>query len=57
MAHTLEEFAATCHRILSQNPGPEGRKQVVAAEDLPRVLPLRDGVALKLRFRHALGLD
>ncbi len=30
MAHTLEEFAATCHRILSETPGPEGRKKVCA---------------------------
>jgi phosphonopyruvate decarboxylase len=29
----------------------------IAADDPPRVLPLRDGVALKLRFRRALGLD
>jgi thiamine pyrophosphate-dependent acetolactate synthase large subunit-like protein len=28
----------------------------IAADDHPRVLPLRDGVALKLRFRRALGL-
>ena len=30
MAHTLEEFSATCHRILSETPGPEGRKKVCA---------------------------
>ncbi len=29
----------------------------IAADDPPRVLPLRDGVALKQRFRAALGLD
>jgi thiamine pyrophosphate-dependent acetolactate synthase large subunit-like protein len=29
----------------------------IAADDPPRVLPLRDGVALKLRFRGALGLE
>jgi thiamine pyrophosphate-dependent acetolactate synthase large subunit-like protein len=28
----------------------------IAADEQPRVLPLRDGVALKLRFRRALGL-
>lgn len=30
MAHTLQEFAATCHRILKADPGPEGRKKVSA---------------------------
>jgi thiamine pyrophosphate-dependent acetolactate synthase large subunit-like protein len=29
----------------------------VGAEEHPRVLPLRDGTALKARFRRALGLD
>jgi len=29
---------------------------LIAAEDPPRVLPLRDGVALKERFRAALGI-
>jgi thiamine pyrophosphate-dependent acetolactate synthase large subunit-like protein len=29
----------------------------IAADDHPRVLPLRDGVGLKLRFRRALGID
>ena len=29
---------------------------LIAAEEPPRVLPLRDGVALKERFRTALGL-
>jgi thiamine pyrophosphate-dependent acetolactate synthase large subunit-like protein len=28
----------------------------VAPQDHPRVLPLRDGVALKLRFRRSIGL-
>ncbi len=28
----------------------------IAAEEPPRVLPLRDGVALKERFRAALGV-
>ncbi len=28
----------------------------ITADDHPRFLPLRDGVALKLRFRRALGL-
>src|SRR2546428_13636118 len=28
MAHTLEQFAAACHRILKTDPGPIGRQQV-----------------------------
>ena len=28
MAYTLEQFAAACHRILSDEPGPGGRKKV-----------------------------
>lgn len=30
MAHTLEQFAGECHRILKTEPGPEGRKKVCA---------------------------
>jgi hypothetical protein len=30
MGHTLEQFAATCHRILAEDPGPGGRKKVCA---------------------------
>jgi phosphonopyruvate decarboxylase len=29
---------------------------LIAAEEPPRVLPLRDGVALKERFRAAIGI-
>ena len=29
---------------------------LIAAEEPPRVLPLRDGVALKERFRTAIGI-
>jgi len=28
MAHTLEQFAADCHRILKADPGRTGRQQV-----------------------------
>jgi len=28
MGHTLEQFAATCHRILAEDPGPAGREKV-----------------------------
>jgi thiamine pyrophosphate-dependent acetolactate synthase large subunit-like protein len=37
-------------------PGPIFARVQVAATEHERVLPLKDGVALKLRFRHALGL-
>ena len=30
---------------------------LIAAEEPPRVLPLRDGVALKSRFRRAIGVE
>ena len=30
MSHTLEQFAADCHRILKAEPGPEGRQKVVS---------------------------
>ena len=30
MAHTLEQFAATCHDILKAEPGPAGRRKVCA---------------------------
>jgi len=30
MTHTLDEFAAACHRILATDAGPDGRHQVCA---------------------------
>ena len=30
MGHTLEQFAAACHRILVETPGPQGREKVSA---------------------------
>jgi hypothetical protein len=30
MGYTLEQFSAECHRILSNDPGVEGRKNVCA---------------------------
>ena len=30
MGYSLEQFSAECHRILSQDPGVEGRRQVCA---------------------------
>ncbi|HEV8439174.1 MAG TPA: hypothetical protein VGT40_13850 [Methylomirabilota bacterium] len=28
MTHTLDQFAAACHRILAEDPSPEGRRKV-----------------------------
>ena len=37
MGHTLEQFSAACHQILTETPGPEGRQQVRALlEDVLR---------------------
>jgi hypothetical protein len=30
MSQTLEQYAAACHRILADTPGPEGRRKVCA---------------------------
>ncbi len=30
MGYTLGQFSETCHRILTEDPGPEGRKRVCA---------------------------
>ncbi|MBI3330271.1 MAG: hypothetical protein HYZ81_26630 [Nitrospinae bacterium] len=30
MAHTLDQFATACHRILTADPGPAGRQKVAA---------------------------
>jgi len=30
MGYTLEQFSADCHRVLTADPGPEGRKKVCA---------------------------
>jgi thiamine pyrophosphate-dependent acetolactate synthase large subunit-like protein len=37
--------------------GPLFARVVIEPEEPPRVLPLRDGVALKERFRAAIGVD
>src|SRR5260370_18600213 len=30
MGYTLEQFSADCHRVLTADPGPEGRREVCA---------------------------
>ena len=46
MAHTLEQFAADCHRILTADPGPAGRQQVCTL--LQEVLKDDDFIATHL---------
>ena len=43
--------------IVYDSPGPVAINIKVKAEEIPRVLPSRDGVYLKHRFRSALGVD
>jgi thiamine pyrophosphate-dependent acetolactate synthase large subunit-like protein len=49
----LEDFA----RRLCEPGGPLFARVAIAAAEMPRVLPPRDGVFLKTRFRRALGLE
>jgi len=52
-AAALDEFRALLH-----GPGgPLFARVAISAEEPPRVLPTRDGVTLKNRFRRALGLE
>lgn len=53
---TETELAAALKRIAAPAKGAAFLAIRVAAEELPRVLPPRDGVYLKERFRQALGL-
>ena len=46
MGHTLEQFAADCHRLLKAEPGPAGRQKV--CELLREVLQDEDFVATHL---------
>lgn len=46
MAHTLEDFAAACHRFLAEDSGPAGREKVRAL--LCEVLVDKDFVATHL---------
>jgi thiamine pyrophosphate-dependent acetolactate synthase large subunit-like protein len=48
-------LADLAHRLKNLNETLFARV-LIAAEEPPRVLPLRDGVALKERFRSALGI-
>ena len=33
MGYTLEQFAAACHRLLAEEPGPEGREKATHLGD------------------------
>ena len=49
------ELADLAHRLKNLRETLFARVQI-AADEPPRVLPLRDGVALKQRFRASIGL-
>jgi thiamine pyrophosphate-dependent acetolactate synthase large subunit-like protein len=49
----LREFAARIHDA----PTTLFARVAISADDPPRVLPPRDGVLLKMRFRGALGVE
>ncbi len=51
-----KELADLARRLQNLRETLFARVQI-AAEELPRVLPLRDGVALKNRFRVAIGIE
>jgi thiamine pyrophosphate-dependent acetolactate synthase large subunit-like protein len=53
MGGALEAFA----RRLHEPGGPLFARVTIAAAEAPRVLPPRDGVFLKTRFRRALGVE
>ena len=51
--YTLEQFSAACHRILSDDPGAEGRKKVCAlVEDV-----LKADLLVALGLHEPLGGD
>jgi thiamine pyrophosphate-dependent acetolactate synthase large subunit-like protein len=52
-AEPLAAFA----RRLHEPGGPLFARVAIAAAETPRVLPPRDGVWLKIRFRRALGIE
>jgi len=54
--HDERELAELARRLKDLRETLFARVQI-AAEEPPRVLPLRDGVALKNRFRAAIGLE
>ncbi len=53
---SLEEVARFRPQILDLEAGPRFWTLSISAEEQPRILPPRDGVHLKNRFRRALGL-
>jgi thiamine pyrophosphate-dependent acetolactate synthase large subunit-like protein len=53
LANGLEAFA----RRLCEPGGPLFARVAIAAAETPRVLPPRDGVLLKTRFRRALDIE
>ncbi|MEA3244823.1 MAG: thiamine pyrophosphate-dependent enzyme [Gemmatimonadota bacterium] len=54
---SVEELDAAAATAIRGGHGPWFVRVAVAAEELPRVLPERDGAILKDRFRAAVGAD
>ena len=52
-----EAALATLARRLAEPAGPLFARIAIRADEPPRILPSRDGVHLKNRFRRALGLE
>jgi thiamine pyrophosphate-dependent acetolactate synthase large subunit-like protein len=50
-----EEDLEDLRRLLHEDKGPFFAQIQVATDDVPRVLPIRDGVEIKRRFMAALG--
>ena len=55
LATDLADAAVVAERVRARS-GPVFARVLVTADEHPRVLPPRDGVASKLAFRAALGL-
>lgn len=47
--------AASVREILHHRPGPNFVRAVIGTDDVPRVLPTRDGYEVRLRFTRSLA--
>ena len=52
-----DELEAARHAIATADGGPKLIVVRIGRAEAPRVLPIRDGAAIKLRFRRHLGLE
>ena len=46
---------ANVRKLIHNEPGPHFVRALIKSEDVPRVLPSRDGVDIKLKFQRALA--